>query len=234
MLLVGDPLMTRLNIIVEGVTEERFIRDVLTPYLALRNVFVSVRCVETSRHGDKIYRGGITSYEKAKRDIIRWLNYDTAAYLTTMFDFYALPNTFPGHAEAYTFVDPYQKAYKIETAMAVDINSTRFIPYIQLHEFEALLFSSPNAIDEWMSLFNQGGRSAHLSAIMESVETPEHINHGPTTAPSKRLMDIYSAYDKVFIGSGSAGDIGIDQIREKCLRFNGWIDHLCRLGTPSL
>lgn len=92
--------MTRINIIVEGETEKIFINQTLTPYLSLKGIFPSARSVETGRQGSKIFRGGLSSYLKAKNDIIRWHKQDPKSYITTMFDYYALPNDFPGFEEA--------------------------------------------------------------------------------------------------------------------------------------
>lgn len=83
----------RLNFIVEGTTEEIFVRDVLREFFAEKNIFVSARRVETSRKQlrnvnyyrpgkqVRVYRGGVPSFEKVARDINRWLNEDPGAYL---------------------------------------------------------------------------------------------------------------------------------------------------------
>lgn len=100
---------------------------------------------------------------------------------------------------------------------------------IQLHEFEALLFCGPEAIDDWMALFNQSGQIAALQGILAQFKTPEHIDKGPTTAPSKRLKDIYPSYDKVFVGSAASKSIGIDNMRQACRHFNEWLEKLLSL-----
>ena len=89
--------MVRLNIIVEGHTEETFVRDMLVPHLGMHGVFVSgVRRVETGRKKGKIFRGGVTNYSKAKKDIQIWMKQEKDAWFSTMFDLYALPEDFPG------------------------------------------------------------------------------------------------------------------------------------------
>ena len=133
--------MINLNIIVEGQTEETFVRDVLAPYRGTRGIFAVARCVETGRKRGRIFRGGVRNYEKIRRDIKCWLNQRQDTYCTTMFDFYGLPKNFPGR----TSIDSNQQARErvkyIEKAFEKDIDTIRFIPYIQLHEFEALLFA---------------------------------------------------------------------------------------------
>lgn len=58
--------MIRLNIIVEGQTEESFVNNVLQPFFSKNKIFVIARCVETSRTYRKIFRGGLLNYKKAK------------------------------------------------------------------------------------------------------------------------------------------------------------------------
>ncbi|MDD3365158.1 MAG: DUF4276 family protein [Syntrophomonas sp.] len=90
--------MIYINVIVEGPTEETFIRDVLAPYWGEKGIFAQARCVETGRKKGRIYRGGGRSYEKIKRDVSRWLSQRNDAWCTTMFDLYG-PVDFPGRAE---------------------------------------------------------------------------------------------------------------------------------------
>lgn len=71
--------IARLNIIVKGQTEENFVEDRLREFLASHEVYVKVRCVETGREPGRIYKGGMTSYAKAKRDIRDWLLQETLA-----------------------------------------------------------------------------------------------------------------------------------------------------------
>jgi hypothetical protein len=135
----------RLNITAEGQTEERFVKETLSPHFGRFNISADVRCVLTSKDKHKKYRGGMISYKKAKFDIVTWLHSDkhNEARFTTMFDLYALPEDFPGYVEAIKLANPYKKVEYIEQALKADIGDWRFIPYIQLHEFESLLFARP-------------------------------------------------------------------------------------------
>ncbi len=87
--------MTRVNFVVEGQTEEGFVKQVLYPYLFMRNIISTPRLVRLKSSGGSIVRGGIRNYEQPKLDIQQWLRLDTYAYCTTMFVFYALPKDFP-------------------------------------------------------------------------------------------------------------------------------------------
>jgi len=222
--------MARLNMIVEGQTEETFVRDLLREELAHRGVYVSVRRVETGRKHGRVHRGGMTNYAKAKRDIQRWLAEDRNAYLTTMFDLYKLPADFPGVEQSQHFHDPYQKVRYLESRFAADVIDSRFIPYLQLHEFEGLLFSDVQAIDAVLKVRHNASQLATLQQIRARFNTAEEINNGETTAPSKRLQQLYASYDKVLFGPLIVQHIGLDSLRQECPHFHAWVSKLAALS----
>ena len=217
--------VARLNIIVEGQTEETFVRDLFRGHLANVGVYAVARCVVTGRKHGKTYRGGMTTYAKARRDIRRWLLEDPSAYLTTMFDLYKLPPDFPNLNQAKVLHDPCERVRQIEAAMATDIQSQRFIPYVQLYEFEGLLFSNVQIVDRILSIHNSSQLAA-LEEIHTQFRTPEEINDGETTAPSKRLKSLYPGYDKVTYGPRIAQRIGLDTLRQECPHFDDWVSKL--------
>ena len=141
--------MVRLHMMVEGQTEETFVKTMLVEHLGFHNITADARLVETSRKKGKIYRGGMTTYAKMKRDLERWMKEDKNAdtRFTTMFDLYKLPQDFPKYGEAKKGTDPYERARILEDAFAEDLGDRRLVPYIQLHEFETLLFSDPRKFD---------------------------------------------------------------------------------------
>ena len=224
--------LVRVNILVEGQTEETFVRNVLAEPLGCQHISVRACCIETGRKHGRIYRGGMTTYIKAKRDIQRWLSSDSAAYLTTMFDLYKLPGDFPGVAEAAGLRDPYAKVKHLETALSADVPNPRFIPYLQLHEFEGLLFSDVQAIDEILQVYHHSQLAA-LQEVRAQFTTPEVIDDGEATAPSKRLKRLYPGYDKVTFGPRIAQRIGLHTLRQECSHFDTWLTRLEGLSTPT-
>ena len=221
--------MIRLNITVEGQTEETFINQVIAPHLAFYNVFVAARRVETEKGGS---RGGMTTYQKAKNDLLRWMKEDkhTEVRFTTMFDLYALPNDFPYFDNAYKKSDPYEKITAIETSFKEDINDYRFIPYIQLHEYEALILSEPDKFDNMFPKYEH--QIETLKELVKKFKSPELINDGKETAPSKRIINEIPSYKslKKIAGVEIAEKIGLETIRTKCPHFNEWINKLETLG----
>ena len=226
--------MIRLHITAEGQTEQAFAKRVLVPHLAGFDVFVDARCVLTSKdkRAAREYRGGLLRYEKAKKDICAWLKEDGHAEcrFTTMFDLYALPNDFPGYAEAMSKNDPYERVGVLERKMAEDIGDSRFIPYIQLHEFEALILADPKQLD-WEYL-EHGVPISNLIS-MTGGQNPELINDGPATAPSKRILDEIPEYDKATAGVAVAEKIGLPMLRRKCRHFDDWLARLEQLGQKD-
>ena len=144
-----------------------------------------------------------------------------------MFDLYALPDDFPGGTQAKTRVDCYKRVEMLEAAMKQDIDDSRFIPYIQIHEFEALILSDPQQLD-WEYL--EHDRPINNLKSMVDGQNPELINDGPTTAPSKRILAEIPEYDKVAAGAAVAAKIGLSTLRQKCRHFNDWLTGLEQLA----
>ena len=139
-----------LHVLCEGQTELRFASKVLAPYLVMKNIIVLPQLLITSRK--KNMRGGLLSYRQAKRDLTIMIrsSHDgeqEVHYFTSMFDLYALPDDFPGFAEASTLKD-YSQVAKLEDAFVEDINNYKFIPYIQLHEFEAVVLCDVDGLKD--------------------------------------------------------------------------------------
>lgn len=227
--------MIRLQLVVEGSTEEGFVNQVLREHLAPKEVFVSARCVMTSRKRGKVHRGGGRSFQLWKNDIIRWMKEDPGheSYLTTMADLYAFPTDFPGFDEAESINDPYLRVAFLEKRFAGEIGSPRFFPYIQLHEFETLVLTEPEKIT---SQFTGAEKAAkNLSAEVSKFDNIELIDDGKTTAPSKRIISHIREYEgrKRTVGPQIVREIGLDRIRKKCAHFNQWLIRLEDLASHS-
>jgi len=223
--------MIRLHVTAEGQTEQAFVKKVLAVHLAFQQVYADARCVLTSKdkRAGKEFRGGLLSYQKAKADICHWMKEDRRAEtgFTTMFDLYALPADFPGYAIAQHIADPYEKVRILEDALLSDIADPRFIPYVQLHEFEALIFANPEKLD-W-EYFDHDKPIRNLLAMVGN-SNPELINDGFSTAPSKRIVREIPEYDKVAAGVSVVQKIGMEALRQKCRHFSEWVTKLERLA----
>ena len=225
----------RLNFIVEGQTEEAFVKRMLKPHLASWSIGVFVHCVTTKRKGGHKYRGGVLKHWQVRRDIEIWMKEDQNqdARFTTMFDLYGLPADFPGYQEAKQANDPYKRVRVLEDAMGQDISDSRFIPYFQLHEFEALLLSDPQKL--YLQFDDSIGGVRKFVEMVSEFESPEVINDGATTAPSKRIIEAIPEYKGMKVSAGPivAEKIGLTAIRRKCKHFEEWLSKLEALAGES-
>lgn len=212
--------MSRVLVFVEGQTEETFVRDLLVPYFSRLGIYLTPILAQTSPG----HKGGIVSYGKVKHQLTRLCRQDQGAYVTTMMDYYGLPNDFPGLDGR--VADAHEQVMRLELALQQDIDAPNFIPNLMLHEFEALLFSAPEKIAEWL---DDQALLAPMAAIRGAFATPEHINNSPQTAPSKRILTLVPNYKKTVDGPLIAEDIGLDAIRAQCPHFNNWIERLLAL-----
>ena len=222
-----------IHILCEGPTEQGFVNEVLRPYL-IENGVTSVKSVIVSTNKKLNAQGGMSSYTHTKTDLnlMRQSNPDRtfeSHLFTTMFDLYALPNDFPGYEEAKEIVEPYARVNALEQSLSNAVNDKRFIPYIQLHEFEALLFCG---IEHLVKIYPKCKKPCEqLTKDLQKVGNPELIDNGPTTAPSKRIIKVIEGnkkykYNKPTTGKSVTKEIGIDELRAKCPHFNEWIERL--------
>ncbi len=221
--------MVKLLILVEGQTEEAFVKNLLTTHFLKRGIAVIPVIVATKRllTGDK-KRGGFVPYVRLRSEILRLLNDSSAVCVTTMIDYYGLAPEFPGRGIP-VGKTALEKVISVEHAWAVDINSQRFIPYLALHEFEAMLFTAP---DEIATSFGLPALKSSLQYIRASFKTPEDINDHEETAPSKRLSKLFPGYNKPFYGELIAERIGIGKIRAECAHFAVWLTKIESLKGP--
>ena len=80
--------------------------------------------------------------------MVNHLKEDTDCFATMMVDYYGLPDDWPGRLQSNALAYS-QKADTVQGALLADIsqqmganfNPDRFVPYVMMHEFEAMLFS---------------------------------------------------------------------------------------------
>lgn len=223
--------MRSLIIIVEGETEHEFVKRVLIPYL------VEVRGLNTGIHSIMIKMSGgghgFNNIEHFKNTIAPVLHYSNQPVITTLLDHYGINSDakMPGYSKITTknVAERISKMEAILNSIVQEIKPYRyFVPYIQQHEIETLLFANPKS----------GFELAEDKRIMNDVillcaeyESIEDINCTPEGAPSKRLEKIYKEYNQRYDKVTDAVDIivsggGIEPILEQCPRFKKWIDKL--------
>jgi len=215
--------MRKILVLAEGQTEEKFIKEVLNPHLDPKRVFLQPVIVATKRvnSGGK-FKGGVPGYEKVRGEVLRLLADSSSLIVTTMLDYYGLPESFPGRGSP-SGRTSLEKVCSVEAAWSRDIGDPRFRPYLSLHEFEALLFVDPGEIARG---FSRNELLNDLQIIRNAFATPEDINDHPETAPSKRLQNLFPRYSKPFFGSLISLRIGLDSMRRECRHFGVWLQML--------
>ncbi len=214
--------MIRVHVFVEGQTEETFLNRLLYPYFIQMSIFLNAILVRTSSMG----KGGVVSYAKIKPQINNKCLEDKSAFVSTMFDLFRLPPDFPGRNDAGKISDPLQRACVLEKHMAQNIQYSNFLPNLLVHEFEGLLYSEPGKFSQW---FDDKTVDV-LRTERTSYPSPEYINDGPETAPSKRILRVCSNYEKPLHGTNIALAIGLDRIRSECHHFDEWLRRLSALS----
>lgn len=203
-------------ILCEGHSEESFIKRILAPYLELNGIFVR-----------PIVLNGVSRYAGIRKELKR-LGKDSSAKLTTMLDYYKLPQDTPGVKEQKQKTKkPEEIASDIEKRIRIDLQNDlkcrEFFPYIQMHEYEALLFSD---INSFKIIGMNDAMIKKLKSEVIKFPTPEHVNNSEQTAPSKLILRVYEQYQKVSDGTIIAKVIGIERMIEKCPHFARWVKKL--------
>ena len=212
--------MIRLCVVCEGATEAEFVKTSIEPHLRRFDIhtYPSLLKTKPGRTGG----GNVSVGRLVKHFRNEYLNTDV---VTSLVDYYGFKDK--GNQ------DPSQLEKTIQTEVETNLrhyDRRRILPYVQVHEFEGLLFSDVTGfewvIDGWsQQAFTQ------LDRIAKGFRTPEDINDSPITAPSKRLAGVFGrTYNKVEHGPIVAEAIGLDSIRSKCPRFNRWISRLEQVG----
>ena len=215
--------MNRIIIICEGQTEQEFCNTLLQPHFSANGITLQAPLIKKTM-------GGIANWNVLKREIETYLHREKDVLVTTLIDYYGIKDShgFPLWAEKQAIADKNQRLDELEAAMQADVDENlrpHFVPYLQLHEFEGLLFSDKQA---FYTTFNEYelAREDELEQTFADFDNPEMINDGVETSPSHRLERIISGYDKVVYGCCLAEAIGLNKMRQKSPRFDNWLKRL--------
>lgn len=214
--------MVSLAVICEGKTERLFAEQLLTPHLSgfgveVSSIEVGVDCKQS---------GGNVTFERIMRDTELLLqSYDK---VTTMVDYFRLGTGWSGLHHVSPEMSSCELAETVESSALNDAASRinipdirdRFVPNVLMHEFEGLLFADPDAI---VSITHAHSALDSLKKVAGEFASPEDINTGAATAPSKRLQALGANYGKIAHGGRIAASIGIARMRSVCPHFNAWL-----------
>lgn len=148
---------------------------------------------------------------------------DSDAWVTTLLDFYGLPDDVPGYAKARGPGDPRALVAGLQDDIAATLGHPRLIPFLALHEFEAWIFSDPDAV---AAHFDRALLVDRVRQAIAQAGEPELVNHGEATHPKARLKTMVSVYKETSDGPTLLGKIGVPAIRSACPHFAGWLARL--------
>jgi hypothetical protein len=210
-------MTARVLVLAEGITEQVFVRRILAPWLAERGIYPTGRLIRNVRNPSSADQlGGDVTVRRVVSEVSLLLRDRDARLVTTMIDYYGmrLPKD---HGQ------PRPSPDQIVNRLAESVDHKRFLPYLQVHEFEALLYSEPAAC---AAHFAMPSLTSQLSEIVNKAGGPEEIDNDPNSAPARRLKQLVPGYDKRVDSVSVLGRIGIPRIRERCPRFDGWLSKL--------
>ncbi|HWO17264.1 MAG TPA: DUF4276 family protein [Kofleriaceae bacterium] len=217
--------MKRLLILVEGLTEKRVVGAILRDHLRARGVDTIPTILDTKppNVGPR-FKGGVSTWSKIQDHLKRLLGDTAAVGVTTMIDYYGLPNDVPGMGTRPNG-PPRTRVEHVEQAIGAQFNDRRFRPYLMLHELEAMLFTD---ISKWEHRFD----AAAIAALKHDVHRllPEAINETREGAPSRRIKSRLQDYSKGIHGPLAAQDIGLAAIRAACPHFAAWLTWMESFG----
>lgn len=217
-------------IVVEGQTEQTFVRDVLAPQMADKEIYLYPTLIGKPGH-----KGGNVHFNIAMEDIGKFLKQRNNTYVSTMFDYFRIDTEWPGKDEISQKIQngdsltAIQKAEILETATINEIvkvfadykAKSRFIPYIEMHEFESLLFSDADILAKEIGI-----NVSYIKKILAGYNNPEEINDDPAKSPANQLKALNKGYRKIANGKTISEAIGIPTIRDQCTHFNNWLTKL--------
>ena len=200
-------------VVVEGQTEASFVKNMLAQHLFDSGVLVTEHEL-----------GGRIDVHKVANEMLQYCkSYDV---VTSLVDYYG----FRGKQQA--------SVEELEQRICAEIRNKapggilcKMYPYVQLHEFESLLFSNVEAFGQIPEVTTAAIQ--HLEIVRSRFSTPESINCGEYSAPSKRIKRVIPTYQKVVNGLSVAERITLSKIRQECKRFDSWIGCLESLGKGS-
>ena len=112
----------------------------------------------------------------------------------------------------------------------------RFWPFLRfwpLHEFETILLCESDYF-ELEYEHADAGITALKRAVTEA-SSPELVDDGEVTAPSKRIIAQFPQYrgEETIVGVALAACVGLDSTRRLCPHFDRWLTQLEALGNPT-
>lgn len=225
--------MRSVYLLAEGQSEYMVIDAVLQPHLERIGFHVRKSVLVTKpATGGPARRGGVGSWARIEAEIRRILRDPTIGVVTTMIDYYGLPEDSPGMSRRSLTADPLSRVTTVERAVEEAIGDPRFTAHLVLHELEAWVLAASGPLGD---LVGNRRLTEQIRKVVDGHGGPEQVNDGRDSAPSKRLLALYPAFNKVFEGPLAIADLGLDALRRQCPHADAWLlrlEALAERGEP--
>ncbi len=213
--------MRSLYLLAEGQSEFVVIDSVLQPHLEQAGFHVRKSVLVTKPTvGGPAFRGGVSSWARIEAEIRRVLRDPTINIATTMIDYYGLPEDTPGMSGRHLGADPFSRVAAAEQAIEEVIGDPRFIAHLVLHELETWVLAAAGPLGD---LVGNRRLTEQIRKIVNGHGGPEQVNDGRETAPSRRLLALHPAFNKVFEGPLAIADLGLAALRRQCPHADAWL-----------
>jgi hypothetical protein len=218
--------MREVIVLCEGKSEQLFCRTVVTPHLHEQGVDVRPRL---GGKPGRTRHGGIAHWPVFKGELIKLAKERADRHVSVLVDYYGMPLNWPGRREA-SSKPVSERGSHVEEQLRADWPdefADRFIPCVQLHEFESLLFVDPE-VTALSIAFATGVERPRVVGELARIKREcggdvERIDDAPETTPSHLLRELIPGYIKVAWGVPAAGEIGIEALRNGCAWLNRWL-----------
>jgi hypothetical protein len=210
--------MKTIRVLCEGRTEVAFVVRVISPHIP--SVIITAQNL-----------GGHLSYAKLRKEIRRNLvSPSQLLRVTTLIDLHKLPDDFPRRADS-VGLPPRQRVSLLAEGFGGDVDDRRFIPHLQLFEFESLILADLLRLIPQYPKQEREIRDLHKQLEKDFPDGPESINH--QRPPSYWIRDKVPQYNKQVSAVATLEAIGLDAVRRRCPHFDRWLAELEQLAETS-
>lgn len=219
-------MSSEVYLVVEGATEQLFVERILAPYCAVHGVYLHP--TQVPKKGAK---GGDVRFARVKTCVGNFLKQRSDTRVGTFFDYYGLKD-WPSLDEvrAVQGLSTAEIARRLNDSATAELAhefpelnvANRFVPFMAVHEFEALLFSDASLLASSLEI-----DTSVVNETLQKYGSPEAINTRPDKIPSRQIEKwLGGRYIKTVHGIAVADKIGIDKMRFACPNFNDWLNRL--------
>ena len=216
------------RIIVEGPTETAVLKRLLTNALKPHGIILAA----------PVELGGNVGLDRLVARVVQLIKQHPRDTVSTFIDYYGRARGWTDRHEAQNL--PVEAlAAKTEDLLYEKVRSQfsntglplRFLPHVQMHEIEALLFARADLLAK---VFERPDLETKVTACLQGLHSCEEINNCPETAPAARIEKLFGHYKKgkkqrshaLAYASLIEQMNAFNDVRNACPLFSRWVEQL--------